>query len=250
MKWDLGNRDIAFLLSLAAMPVAGCPSDSPAGDGTDGSSSDSSGPTTTMSPTSTTMSTTTNPMTADDSGTTTAPIDTGSSDTDPTTTSTDDTTTTTTTTAPATESSSSEGDESSSSGGSATQCEALVDLYVECLPNAEPYARYILGECTTAEAYYAGISAECSADFGEFLACISGLGCEAFGMKAACPDESAAFEESCALAIPECGDGIISNSEDCDGQDLDGTTCADVGLVDGVLACDPETCQFDTSMCE
>jgi hypothetical protein len=52
------------------------------------------------------------------------------------------------------------------------------------------------------------------------------------------------------LCVPaECGDGFISDGEDCDGNDLDGTTCADLGWAGGQLACDPNSCQWDTSDC-
>jgi hypothetical protein len=44
-----------------------------------------------------------------------------------------------------------------------------------------------------------------------------------------------------------CGDGIIESPEQCDGADLDGTTCVKLGFSGGALSC--STCKFDTSSC-
>ena len=47
----------------------------------------------------------------------------------------------------------------------------------------------------------------------------------------------------------ECGNGVIEGTESCDGDDLAGTECADVGdFVGGTLSCD-DACEFDTSAC-
>lgn len=45
-----------------------------------------------------------------------------------------------------------------------------------------------------------------------------------------------------------CGDGVIDPGEDCDGANLNGKTCADVGWLGGDLACN-SSCRFDTSNC-
>lgn len=51
-------------------------------------------------------------------------------------------------------------------------------------------------------------------------------------------------------AEPMCGDGMLDDGEECDGAELDGTTCADVGdFIGGRLACDARSCTFDTSGC-
>jgi hypothetical protein len=47
-----------------------------------------------------------------------------------------------------------------------------------------------------------------------------------------------------------CGDGVIGSGEQCDGDDLDGATCESLGFAGGDLACDPDTCQYDTSGCD
>ncbi|TVQ99889.1 MAG: hypothetical protein EA398_11850 [Deltaproteobacteria bacterium] len=53
-----------------------------------------------------------------------------------------------------------------------------------------------------------------------------------------------------AIAVEEdtCGNGIIDDGEDCDGDDLGDATCATVGFDEGTLAC-TATCTFDTSGC-
>ena len=54
-----------------------------------------------------------------------------------------------------------------------------------------------------------------------------------------------------SLCVGEyCGDGIAQeeHGEECDGDDLLGKTCQDVGFYEGELACS-EQCTFDTSAC-
>lgn len=48
----------------------------------------------------------------------------------------------------------------------------------------------------------------------------------------------------------DCGDSVVEGGEECDGAELDGQTCASLGLgfTGGTLACTPE-CTFDASMC-
>jgi hypothetical protein len=46
-----------------------------------------------------------------------------------------------------------------------------------------------------------------------------------------------------------CGDGAIQIGEQCDGAELNGFTCADLGYSSGDLACDPVTCTYDASAC-
>lgn len=50
-------------------------------------------------------------------------------------------------------------------------------------------------------------------------------------------------------AIPEnCGDGSVEDPEECDGDELNGESCASQGFSGGQLRCS-EACNFDTSMC-
>jgi hypothetical protein len=45
-----------------------------------------------------------------------------------------------------------------------------------------------------------------------------------------------------------CGNGVIEGDESCDGDDLGGMTCEDLGYHGGLLACRPD-CTFDESRC-
>jgi hypothetical protein len=49
------------------------------------------------------------------------------------------------------------------------------------------------------------------------------------------------------LPATACGDGLISQGEECDGQALGGATCASLGFAKGTLAC--QQCHFDTRNC-
>ncbi|MFH2009271.1 MAG: DUF4215 domain-containing protein [bacterium] len=46
-----------------------------------------------------------------------------------------------------------------------------------------------------------------------------------------------------------CGDGLLIGEEECDGAELDGETCASLGLVNGTLGCGSE-CLFDVTGCD
>lgn len=46
-----------------------------------------------------------------------------------------------------------------------------------------------------------------------------------------------------------CGDGVVDIGEQCDGDDLNGFGCVDLGYESGDLACDPVTCTYDASGC-
>ncbi len=45
-----------------------------------------------------------------------------------------------------------------------------------------------------------------------------------------------------------CGNGILEDGEQCDGEDLGGATCETLGLGEGNLAC-TQSCTYDTSDC-
>lgn len=46
-----------------------------------------------------------------------------------------------------------------------------------------------------------------------------------------------------------CGNGVIDEGEECDGADLDGVTCMNLGFESGRLFCDPVICTFETDGC-
>ena len=83
------------------------------------------------------------------------------------------------------------------------------------------------------------------ADFG-------GATCESLGLgpgTLAC-SSSCTFDTNGCAEPPTCGDGVINqSSESCDGGDLGGATCKDVGFLGGTLGCNPD-CTFDASACE
>lgn len=58
-------------------------------------------------------------------------------------------------------------------------------------------------------------------------------------------------ESQCTTTPPTCGNGTLDTGEECEGTNLGGQTCADVGPYlpgVGTLACDG-TCHFDTTQC-
>jgi hypothetical protein len=69
-------------------------------------------------------------------------------------------------------------------------------------------------------------------------------------------DEDAKQSAAAVSNDPVCGNGRIEKSddedvasEDCDGADLDGVTCENLGFEGGRLFCDPVTCLFATDGC-
>ena len=50
--------------------------------------------------------------------------------------------------------------------------------------------------------------------------------------------------------LPGCGDGMIVPPEECDGSDLNGKACTDLGFDSGTLGCNPNSCQFSFSNCK
>lgn len=65
--------------------------------------------------------------------------------------------------------------------------------------------------------------------------------------------QSCKFDSSlCEQPSTTCGDGVVDDHEQCDGNNLDGRTCADLDPANyggGHLAC-TSNCLFDTSACE
>lgn len=65
------------------------------------------------------------------------------------------------------------------------------------------------------------------------------------------PDAAAASPAgtvSATIKVSVCGNNTWESGESCDGPDLNGRTCFDLGFVSGTLACD-FACDFDTSGC-
>lgn len=71
-------------------------------------------------------------------------------------------------------------------------------------------------------------------------------GCEG----ASCPGVCAegASGRACRGSVLGCGDGVRSSGEECDGSDLNGASCASLGLAGDTLGC-TQQCRYDTSGC-
>jgi hypothetical protein len=62
------------------------------------------------------------------------------------------------------------------------------------------------------------------------------------------PKANSAETVGATIKISVCGNEVIEGGEDCEGADLGGQTCLDLGYAGGTLACDI-ACTFDTSGC-
>ena len=52
------------------------------------------------------------------------------------------------------------------------------------------------------------------------------------------------------VAPSTCGDGTIEGDEACDGAELDGLACADLGFAGGALTCTAISCRLDATACD
>lgn len=182
------TRSLAFLFSLAALPMMGCP----AGDDTTTNADSSS---TGNDPSTSTSNSTT-------ATTTTATTTTLSTTDDPTTESgtTDDTESSSTSTGSGSESSSSgEAPESSSDSTGAEVdpvCAMWIEHYIECYPPLGTEADELAAECVYGLTYYSGYSAACGMAFEELLTCLTAADCEDIMQETACTDEQMAMEDA------------------------------------------------------
>jgi len=82
-------------------------------------------------------------------------------------------------------------------------------------------------------------------------AALGGESCESLGLgpgTLAC-SPTCTFDTTGCSEPPRCGDGVINQpGEVCDGADLGGKTCVDIGFLGGTLACRPD-CTYDASGC-
>jgi alpha-tubulin suppressor-like RCC1 family protein len=56
------------------------------------------------------------------------------------------------------------------------------------------------------------------------------------------------FDTLGCFVTGHCGDGLIGDDEECDGDDLGGETCESLYLLEGALGCLPD-CSYDDSQC-
>ena len=92
------------------------------------------------------------------------------------------------------------------------------------------------------------------AEGGEFCdgTDLQGLTCANFGFTGgtlACRFDCSFVNTSSCTGGPECGDNVAEGGEFCDGTDLQGLSCADLGFTGGTLACLSDCSYFDTSNC-
>lgn len=62
-------------------------------------------------------------------------------------------------------------------------------------------------------------------------------------------DEDSSTSTTTDTGDGSCGNGVIDDGEQCDGGNLGGFSCSDLGYSGGTLACDPVTCTYDASGC-
>ncbi|MBU1239462.1 hypothetical protein KKF84_09015, partial [Myxococcota bacterium] len=81
---------------------------------------------------------------------------------------------------------------------------------------------------------------------------LDGQSCSSLGLGSgnlACTQECL-FDVSDCETQPVCGDDVLASPvEDCEGSNLGGMTCQDLGYVTGTLACSPTVCRFNLSGC-
>ncbi|MBU1218324.1 hypothetical protein KKF34_15865 [Myxococcota bacterium] len=63
-----------------------------------------------------------------------------------------------------------------------------------------------------------------------------------------CNENCTVDTTECIEFSPNCGNGLIDNTESCDGTNLDGADCSEFGFNGGTLRCS-EICTYDTSLC-
>lgn len=170
MRFTALDPGLAFLLTLAALPMAGCdldghePSDDATGDTTIGG--EQTDATTSSSDTGASTSTGSDPTedpTTTDSADTTGAVETTTSG-DPTT------------------------------GGGGQICEAYAAHIVLCFPQQGPNQAMFVEYCTSSLDYYGSVSADCLAAAEDLYACLVAVDCEVFLDDGNCPEQTAALE--------------------------------------------------------
>jgi len=100
--------------------------------------------------------------------------------------------------------------------------------------------------CTNSNCCEVHPEAGCDDDACEATVCAADSFCCDNQWDSFCTDAS--FDLCPALCETECGDGITSGAEQCDGADLENSSCGALGFFSGTLACDV-SCNFDTTEC-
>jgi hypothetical protein len=191
MQNDLKHQHLAFLLSLGAMPLAGCT----VGDDDD----------TNATTQATTVSTTVGTSDTDPSTTlsTSDPTAETSNSTTVSTTAGTDATGDTGTTDPT---GGTDPDGTGTTGEIPATCALFADHYVECLPDYARYHDQVAAGCAESLAYYEPYGAECVGAADDFFACLTAIDCPAFIDKEDdCVAETAALMEACPVVGTSSG---------------------------------------------
>lgn len=214
------TRGLTFLLSFAALPMAGCPAGDD--DATTNVSTDSTG--------NETSNGTNNESTVSNATTVSTSMDTSTTLTSTTDPSTDPSATDEAThgdTDESTSSSGTTGSDSSSSGTAESSSEGTTGAYVdplcaayaakivECYPKYAEYESYYAAYCMKGLMYFQGYSMECGMAFEEALSCIGMADCADLAGMAACVEEQTAMDML-------CGGGGSSSSGASDAGDMGG----------------------------
>lgn len=81
---------------------------------------------------------------------------------------------------------------------------------------------------------------------------LDGETCESLGFEGGalrCADNCLEFDTNDCIAAEGCGDGVVSGDEVCDGTNLDGESCENLGFEGGTLRCTRSCRAFDTADC-
>ncbi|MBU1221001.1 hypothetical protein KKF34_20025 [Myxococcota bacterium] len=88
---------------------------------------------------------------------------------------------------------------------------------------------------------------DCDTDAFKIALCTGIVGEGFTGGTLGCNDDCTYDTSACERA--NCGNGEIDEFEDCDGPNLNESTCETEGFYGGELFCNPVTCRFDTNSC-
>lgn len=122
-------------------------------------------------------------------------------------------------------------------------CEPLPTL--SALPASQAVGEALLFAAQVSSGTYDGFAD----DIATYFACNYGQVVYDEVNEVLCHHEIRACDAPAPVLCEFCGDGVRTGDEACDGGDLGGRTCEDLGLLSGALACDA-ACAFDVSQCE
>ena len=125
-----------------------------------------------------------------------------------------------------------------------TGCTSVVPAGWTCPP-------WIYGAANGCECGCGVIDLDCAdATVASCERCGSPGSCSPIGFDSACPgDIDPAQNWLCGGGAAVCGDDVAESLEVCDGIDVRGVTCVDLGFIGGALACNATCTNVDTTDC-